>query len=311
MSLMEVLKGEDPDFTEHEQEQTGLAPEPDPVEREGEGGDGEENEGDDPVEAKGTDNGESKPDEKDTVPLATHLEEKNARRAMQRELEELRRTQQELVSRLETQAKPPEEENTPDPEEDPIGYLRYQNEQLAKKIETLTSGQETEKQAQQSQASLQRLGAMEEQFAKENPDYFDAMEFLRDARVADYMASGDTEEEAKDNWAKESLFFVQRAAKNGNNPIEVAYTMAKRHGYQPKGNTGEGGEGKAGTTEDKARLDRLSKAQQTAQTLSRSGGRGKNDSISLEDAANLPDSQFDKLFVGDGGDENFRKLFSS
>lgn len=189
---------------------------------------------------------EEKP--KETVPLATFLEKTNKLKA---ELEAGNLTTAELrkeIEALKAQLAPkPEAPKEPDFVEDPKGYVDHHQKKLldaiaasnAKTEESGKKAQETAAQANE-QVQLQRfftdLQAHEQRFVAQNPDYHDALNHVRQVRVAQLKEFHPeiTQEQIVQTIRQEETQLAVKLARQGRDPVQTAYNLAKHYGYQSK-----------------------------------------------------------------------------
>lgn len=177
-------------------------------------------------------------------------------------------------------AKP--EEPAPDYLEDPKGYIDHtakstldQLRGIQETIEQTTEAQGAQgqelNQQRQVQAIQQMASAGEEAYAKGQPDYWDALEHLRNVRANQLqMAFPDaTPQQLAEHMRAEEFSTAAQILQQGRNPAEYAYQFAKTLGYtpaqQPKG---------AGKTNEPDDPEALDEARQNAQGLGSSGSGG-------------------------------------
>jgi hypothetical protein len=179
---------------------------------------------------------EQKPEAKEprTIPLAAHLEE---RRALKAELDAVRAE----IAALKNPPKAPPPE--PDYTQDPKAYTDHKVQTALEKLQALeqktaTVEQNTQQVAQhtEQQQFLQQVSIAEQEFVKTQPDYFDAVNHIRQVRLQQIqMFSPEvTQEQAIQMIRSEEINMALGLAKSGRNPITTAYQLAKAYGYQPK-----------------------------------------------------------------------------
>jgi hypothetical protein len=89
-------------------------------------------------------------------------------------------------------------------------------------------------QQEQWQAEVAAVGAQEKEFSEKQPDYYDAYEFAKNARMEMYTSVGWSPEQAKEIVANEEAGLRQVQLRNPNgNVARAIYDMATRLGYQP------------------------------------------------------------------------------
>ena len=171
---------------------------------------------------------EPTPEEKRVIPLAAHLEE---RKRLQSELTELR----ERLARLETPPAPPAPE--PDFLEDPKGYVDARTQKALDALQKVEQRTETLTQEQQVQQFLGAVAAVESEYVKQAPDYYDALAHIRAARVEQLneLFPTATREQIQNQLRVEELQAAHALMQQGRNPSEAVYRMAQKvYGYRPK-----------------------------------------------------------------------------
>jgi len=162
------------------------------------------------------------------VPLAAHIEE---RRRMQAELAELR----DRLAKIESPPKAPE----PEPEfiDDPKGYVDAKVGRAMESMKQVEQKAEVGAQEAQLNRFLQHVGAIEADYVKQAPDYYDALGHVRQARMTQLteMFPQATPEQITQQIRTEELQAAAALLQQGRNPSEVVYQMAKKvYGYAPK-----------------------------------------------------------------------------
>lgn len=201
-------------------------------------------------------------------------EERRERRALQRQIDELRRGGPAPEQRQHQQRQEPEAEI--DPEEDPIGALR----QMRAKIRAYEQAEEqaTRSSAEQQrvergiQATFVELGEYERDFREENADYDKAAAHYAQARAHELMNFGIQPAKVQTMLREEFANLARSAVGAGKNPAAVIYQLAKGRGF----GTGKPGPGQGEQPGKVSKLDELAKGARAASPLSRSGGRPSN-----------------------------------
>lgn len=168
-----------------------------------------------------------------TVPLEALREERERRKELQAQLQAMEHRLQMILNAMQ-QPKTPEPEPAVSYDDDPIAYLRTKIDALNEQIARMTQTTETQAQQQQYEAFTRNIAVAEQQFAKDHPDYWDAVQFLRDRRMTELKALGYTEQQIMPVLAQDAAMLVQQAAANSKNPAEFAYQFAQQLGYQSK-----------------------------------------------------------------------------
>jgi hypothetical protein len=184
---------------------------------------------------------------KETVPLAKYLEEKNTLKkqleANDLTLQQYRKELDELKAKLPK----PEAPAVPDFVEDPKGYVDHKQQELLQQIAKANEKAETEgKKAQETaaqaaeQVQLQQLigslQAAESAFVRESPDYYDALNHVRNVRVFQLKEFNPeiTDDEVAKVIRSEELGLAAQLMRAGKNPSQVVYRLAQQYGYQKK-----------------------------------------------------------------------------
>lgn len=246
---------------------------------EGEGGAGKQQESD-----------KKDPSER-TVPHGALHEERQKRKALEKRAAEyearmakMERAWEEAQKRLQPAEDAPK---APDFDTDPAGWLKHQLETTGKTVQQLQQEREAETKLRQQQAQEQqfiaRVQADEAEFTKEQPDYPEAVTWLRDKRIRMFELAGMSPQEAAQAVYGESIYYAQNAIRSGRNPGEVFYGLAREMGYsgpKPKQNDAA------------ARIEKLQKGQERSSRMSSGGESAEN--ITLAQLAELEGEEFDK-----------------
>ncbi len=173
---------------------------------------------------------------------------------------------------------------------DPLGHTKAQLDRALKTIDELKGNfqkrSEQEDQNAKQRSTLEQYGQAVSQFKRQNADYDEAFQFLIDSRDKELAFVHDDASERSNRIQYEEGYLAAAAMRQGKNPGQVFYEMAKARGYKGK---------QAASEENK--LDRLALGQKAAK--SNSGGKaGGGDDISLEKLAEMdPDSpEYDKAW---------------
>jgi hypothetical protein len=197
-------------------------------------------------EAKQPEKQPDKPVERrdDAVPLAKFLDTQNKLRAeiaakeaaFQKELQALRAS-------IPKAPEPPE----PDFVENPKGYVDHKLEKTLAAIEAANKkAEEQGKQAQETaQAAteqvqlrqfLDEIGSQERAFVAQTPDYYDALGHLRTIRANQLreLVPDITDQQIRETIQREEIVLAVNIKRSGRDPMQVAYNLAKHHGYTKK-----------------------------------------------------------------------------
>lgn len=243
-------------------------------------------------------------DLKNWVPLAAHLEEKKARQRLDKLVAE---TQEKYV-RLEERFKLQNERATvapeiPDRAQDPVGYLEYQTREAK---ELATKAQEPVKRLterldsfEQNQRLATHVGAVENDFATKQPDYWNAVEHIRKIRTTQYVLAGLDEAQQAHALNADTNAWIMALLHSGKNPAEATFELAKAYGYSVKAEPGstEGNVVKFNpkVEEAKEKIKTVERGQQASKSLGEGVGGSPPTKRGVEDLALMDDDEFDKL----------------
>lgn len=230
-----------------------------------------------------------------TVPYSALHKERARRKELQARVDEQERRFAEKIRELEQRVQKPEVK-VPDLQADPVVNLdsRVKSvEQAAEEIRRAKAEQEQRQAAQQQQnAIISRYREEAEDFKSEHADFDEAYQWLIEQRSNELEALGHTDREQRMMFmASQEFDIVQVALRQGVNPAERLYEVAKRRGFKPKPKA------------DK--IATLEKGQKAARSIGAAGGATAKAS-SLEALLSMSDSEFDKATSGN----KWQKLFS-
>ncbi len=165
------------------------------------------------------------------VPLAALHEERRKRAEIEAERQQLRE-QLEQFQRAIQQAQAPQ---PPDPEQDPVGYLSFQNQQLQTQVQQMAewrAQQERERQAQTQYATLtQTVAAAEQAYRAKTPDYDQAAAYalqMEDKRLSAFYPDPAVRAQVL---RTEAAQLLAQLVREGRDPAEGLYQMARNMGY--------------------------------------------------------------------------------
>jgi myosin heavy subunit len=165
------------------------------------------------------------------VPLAA-LHEERRRRA---EAEQTARQLQQQFEQLQAAMRQAQQPQAPDPEQDPMGYLAFQNQQLQQQLAELGQWrQQTEQQrqqVQQYQGFVQAVASSEAAFRQTHADYDQAAQYamqFEDKRLQAFYPDPATRQRVLQ---MEAANMLQQAMQQGRDPAEVLYQAARNMGY--------------------------------------------------------------------------------
>jgi hypothetical protein len=197
---------------------------------------------------------------------------------------------QQQVAQQREQAPPPRQEAAPDPEEDPLGYMQHQIKQQERAIiehnNYLKQRHDAEQRNSQENAFKQAYSNAAQQYAQTNKDFTEAYGFLTDARVKEHLAAGFSKQEADALLIEEETTIVAKAFRDGVNPAERMYNLAKNRGY-----TANVAKAPAKSLAD------IKKGQANAKSL-RGGGELNDAEPGIADIDGMDFETFDKFWAG-------------
>ena len=167
-------------------------------------------------------------------------EEREKRRAetAAREAAEQRAANLEMQMRQLMTQMQAHQNKAPDPEVDVVGALKYTQAQLAAAQQAQAAeAQQRAMLAQQNQIATTirtKVEDFEAEFKAENPDYDLALDYVLDTKEAEFEAVGFSKEAAKTAAGQWAMNAAAMALRQGKNPAEAGYTLAKRMGFAVK-----------------------------------------------------------------------------
>jgi hypothetical protein len=203
--------------------------------------------------------------------------ERQARRAAEQRLADLERQ----LAESRQQAQP---EWRPDPEADPVGYLKYLEQRLAADDEQRQAQayerQQAETQQRAVQTIVQQMNEHEADFRSEHPDYDDAVNHLRQSRLSELTAFGLSPDEANAALQQDFLNVVATALQRGRDPAQAAYDLARQRGFNKQ----------------PSKLEAIARGQAAASPLSAAPGKASAEPT-VESVANLNGAAFASSFA--------------
>lgn len=233
---------------------------------------------------------EGKPDAKTPpegyVPHGALHEERERRKKMQAELDDIKRRNEAMEARfgqLMERFKP----QAPDLQQDPVGHLSHRLNELGQEVQQQRDYRQRNEaqiaQQQQWQQFLNAYGAASQQFTQSQPDYVKAHSALMTAMIADYQALGYDQAQATQMANQQEVQIAAKAFQDGVNPAERVYRLAQRRGYKLE----------AAPVDPAAKLAVIEQGQRKSPEFSPGGaGRPK---LTLEAVAAMSDEDFGKL----------------
>lgn len=269
-------------------------------------------------------------DLKNWVPLDKFLHEKQERQQLEKLHEELRERQARAEERLRILAEKFAAPAVPVPDktQDPVGYLEHEIQQTKAPLQTLTQKLEQYEQRQQEQAQTQQMAAFvsqtEQEFSAKTPDYWNAIEHIRQARLSQYQLAGLNAQQQVQALYADTRNWTMALLQSGKNPAEATYELARAYGYSGAAAAPVAGEAPAparnpdGTfapvkqanpkvEKAKETLKTVERGQQAAKSLGDSpGGTASTEIPDLTELASMSDEEFDRLTSG----KNWKKYWN-
>jgi hypothetical protein len=233
------------------------------------------------------------------VPLRVERERRRQAEALaQTQMEQQRQlatTLAQITQRLMPQAPADEPApQAPDWNTDPAGYVRHSIDQLNSALQTVQQQQVQQQQLQQQVEAFNQatrsVEDLERGFVEKNPDYYEAVDFVRSKLRAKFEVLGVPANMLNVAVKQDLQRFGLQSLQAGANPAERLFALAKVEGYAGS---------KASLA---AKLDQVSKGQQSTKGA-RSSAPTSPGAMSMEDAAKLPIKAFQKM-----SDEDFKAL---
>lgn len=214
------------------------------------------------------------------VPHAALHEERRKRQQLEAELAEFRKFKEQIEAE---KAKP----QIPDLATDPVGHFKMATDLTQQELAAIKERQARADQESQRQQAEQRFQMTvidhERRFVKDTPDYFDAMQHLREVRDQELQMYGVVDPtERQSILHREAMGIAWNAMQTGQNPAQKAYELARFRGYKPGPKAAE-------------KIDTLKKGAEAAKSLSGKGGEGPA-AMSPEALLEMSDEDFDKHF---------------
>lgn len=225
-------------------------------------------------------------------------EEREKRKQFQSELQEVRERNAKMEARfqqlVEKMSQPQQQEVSY--EENPLEALRVNQEKINKHLEQqhkMTEAQQQQAQREyQKQQFIQKYQSACYEYAKENPEFKQAYDYLVDSHKAQFLAAGYSEAEATQVIIDDEMALAAKAFKDEVNPGERLFKIAKLRGYSGAKPTEQMAEPKIAADGQK-KMEVLQKGIEASKTLNNAAGKAK-DNLTLEALAEMDDEEFDK-----------------
>ncbi|MDM7852362.1 hypothetical protein [Pseudochrobactrum kiredjianiae] len=295
----EVMPEDKPD-TETAQPETSAVQEPQQPENPAVDGDSAEQDG----------------DPNRTVPYGALHKERSKRKELEAKLQAEATEKAVLADRWNMLTQAMQQQNAPavddDPEPDPtvdiFAHTHWQSRQNKKMLDQL---QERETQAaQQQQAQGQERAVADywhhtsQEFSAQTPDYNDAIKYLSDTRdkqlqsMAAAYPQFQTQEGRNSQMNAELRDIVITAAKTGQSPAQVVYSMSKAYGF-----TGAAPAANAVVEQ----LQTIQDAQSRNKTVAQASGNPSGDALTAQAIADMSDRDFERWYSKPENQARFMK----
>lgn len=250
-------------------------------------------------------------------------EERDRRRKMAQELEEVKRAAAAERARIEERlrlltevaqshvapkAEEPPEPPAPDFSVDPAGFFKHSFEQLsrhqqkiAERLAKVESGATEQTQRQQQDQAVQELQqwaiAQENEFARETPDYQAAMQYLHNVRAESLRTLGETDPAVIQRTIRNDVLqAANNARQRGKNLGEMLYTIAKHNGYRAAEPASASATEVAPTSASTTAAERLVRGRDMATTLGTTGNAPRGE-LAPQHLVDMSEKEFED-FLG-------------
>lgn len=259
----------------------------------------------------------AEPDKSKFVPHGALHAEREERKKLQAQLEEIKTRSAILEDRWNTilTARQPAQEEAkapPNPEEDIFAYSKWQAEQLQalqQKIETREQQEnQSRQQTEQEQALWNEWNQSVQSFAAQTPDFKDAAQFLSDTREKQLTALGRVDPRFQSAQARtqqinaELKSIVFAAKQQGISPAEMVYQISKDYGF-------------AGAAQPapephviSEKIEALDAAQNASRTLAASPGKQPGDALTAQAIADMSPAEFERWHSKPENQARFNQL---
>ena len=236
--------------------------------------------------------------EKDRGDLGGALKEARAEnKELRKELDALKTTlaqgNDKLQKFMESVSRRAEEDKTPKFEDDPAANLKAENDSLKKQISQINDKLAKQDAATEGQSKMtahaSAVQAAERAFAKAEPTYFKASDYVAEVWRDEFREAGFPEEEIPKLVFGKALAVTHQATSAGRDPAQAIWNIAKRYGFKPEAPKSEAkGEAKDGESKLQQIKDGLEASKDAG------GGSGPED-LTLASLASMDDDAIDKL----------------
>lgn len=213
------------------------------------------------------------------VPHGALHAEREARKRLQSELEELKRWREE-------QQNPPEQPpQYVDPIEDPEGFRKWAEHNAQQPTKTVEQLQQEQRQVAEHQQRIQQATRLEQEFAAKTPDYGEAVQWLQEQRINELRGMGYSDQEIGSQIQQDANGIFNAAQASGMNPAELLYLRAKSSGFQAR----------PAPVSEAQKMEAQAKAQQQTQGLGSGGGAPAAGKITAAQLAEMSEDELAKV----------------
>lgn len=245
------------------------------------------------------------------VPLRKLREEEDRRKQVETERDTLKeqfaRADERLKLLFNAQQQQAKEPAPPDKNQDPIGFMEWQQSQ----IERLEQGQRAQQEHHQRQSQIGQIDNAYKQswsaFASKTPDALDAYQHFVNVTAGFLEMQGVSAEQINQLVENEERKITVAAMQRRVSPAELIYEKAKAFGFQPKPVVTQQQKNDEAAQKAEADVERRQKGAAAAKSLSTAGGSRGGQSITAAELASMSDDEFDEV-RSKLGDKAMRKL---
>lgn len=248
-----------------------------------------------------------------TVPHGAFHEERQRRKQAEEKARALEIENAKAIARLEAllqnNREPERKEAVPEapkPEEDIFGAFDHQG----KRVETIEQKLERLEQERQREAVVQNVlrasHEHEKTFMETSPDYPDALNHLRQSRIAELVFFGMDEASARARVGQEEINVAAQALQQRRNPAEVIYEFAVKRGYAKKAPPAPNPQPEPDPAQ---KLQTIEAAQTANRSLSSTGGGASAPQITAAELLAMPDKEFEAF--KNSNPAKFRRIMGS
>lgn len=221
--------------------------------------------------------------------IAELQEERRARRAEAERAARMEARFQEFQKRFDDLQKP-KPAPIPPRDVDPVAHFDARLASIEEPVNEWNDFKRQEAQRREQEAQIEQLrsavAVAEQSFAAEAPDYYEALNFAKDARTKELQALGYGPTDIPQIIFSEASQIARKAFADGANPAERFYAFAKTRGWagKPKTEQPRNDDGKFATLQAGAK----------AQGLGGGSAAPVKDSPTLSDFASMSDQDFER-----------------